>query len=113
SGRDNPVPGPSFFASVKKPDGVAVTENAVLVTQLNKTTVRSIDATGAVGTFGTLPVASQAEKYLAVSPGLGGIPAGNVYVRINNTVYVFPPTGGTATLFATLPDILNGNNGIT
>src|SRR5205823_5910898 len=50
---------------------------------------------------------------IAVSPGLGGFPAGNVYVTVNNGVYVFPPTGGTATLFATLPDILNGNNGIT
>src|SRR5204863_3514436 len=43
------------------------------------------------------------ESYLAVSLGLGGFPAGEVYVLLNNQVYQIPPAGGSPTLFATLP----------
>src|SRR5438094_533564 len=55
SARDVFVPGPSFFTSVQKPVGIAITTDRILVTQWNTDKVKSIDGSGRVTNFATLP----------------------------------------------------------
>lgn len=59
---------------------------------------------GSVALFGTVPGAS-GEVVLAASLGLGGFAAGNIYAGsgANGQIYVIPNSGGTGTLFTTLP----------
>lgn len=47
-------------------------------------------------------------SYLAISPGLNGFPANEVYVLLGNDIYQIPPSGGAATFFVKLPNSTHG-----
>src|ERR1019366_1921522 len=86
--------------------------------------ISSTDALGNVYTFATLPdhaVSVQHpgspygycyEDYLAVSPGLGGFTAGDVFVTQGQNIIRVPPGGGIGTLFATLAGYTDTGSGI-
>src|SRR5262249_41045607 len=103
---------PSTFASVSSPVSIATVANGLLVTQINKDKILFIDQSGVQSTFAVLPSTgnAQVERYLAVSPGLGGFPLGDVYVTVKQNVYQITPDGKTVTLFATIPNLSNSNN---
>jgi Tol biopolymer transport system component len=107
--------GPGDFASVNKPTGVAVTADAVLVTQFNNDRVRSFDSSGTMTTFAELPPTGNraAERYIAISPGLGGFPADYVYVTVGKDIYEITPDGTSVELFVNIPDLQDSQTGIT
>ena len=47
------------------------------------------------------------EEYIAISPGVGGFAAGDIYVTQFENVYKISPDGSTVTLFATIPAFVN------
>ena len=106
---------PSTFASVASPVSVATVANGLLVTQINKDKILFINQAGASSTFAVLPSTggAQIERYLAVSPGLGGFPQGYIYVTVQQKIYQVTPDGQTVTLFATIPNLPNSNNFVT
>jgi hypothetical protein len=53
------------------------------------------------------------EFYPAVSPGLGGFTAGDVYVSLGNSVAKIPAAGGSASIFATGLNATDTESGIT
>src|SRR5437879_4196950 len=112
---ESAAPGPSTFASVNKPLGIAVTTDRVLVTQFNTDKVRSLDSSGIMTTFATLPPTGNAslERYIAISPGLGGFLAGYVYVTVGKNTYQITADGSKVTRFVTIPSMPNGETGIT
>jgi Tol biopolymer transport system component len=113
SGRDNLPPGPSVFAAVNKPMGVAATTSRVLVMQFNSDNIKSVSR-GVVTNFASLPPTGlNVERYIAVSPGLGGFPAGYVYATVGANIWQVTPDGLTVTLFKNMPGFLNGETGIT
>jgi Tol biopolymer transport system component len=112
SGRDNPLTGPSFFASIGAPVGIAATADKLLVTQSNKTKITAYDGNGNKSTFAILPEKG-IEPAIAVSPGLGGFPAGYVYVITNENVYEITPDGSSVELFVNIPELPSGNNTMT
>jgi plastocyanin len=103
---------PSTFAAVSSPVSVATVANGLLVTQINKDKILFINQAGASSTFAILPSTggAQVERYLAISPGLGGFPLGYIYVTVQQKVYQVTPDGQTVTLFATVPNLPNSNN---
>jgi len=110
----------SFSSLAPGPIGVAATPTQLLTSLNGCTTVDMISVNGGVSTFATLPspgalASGICESYLAISPGLGGFPTGYVYVTQGNRIYQTPPTGGTVTLFTTLPAVPsdNSHSGIT
>src|SRR5579863_5040838 len=115
--------------SVAQPTGVVVSGQLLLVSTptCNPGTpnlprqILAFNASGGTATvfsdLETLPnadipcnpnAASGFESYLAVSAGLGGFPAGEVYVLLHDQIYQIPPAGGSPTLFATLPAATHG-----
>jgi Tol biopolymer transport system component len=114
SGRDNLPPAPSVFCGVTKPMGIAVTSSAVLAMQFNSDNIKKITSSCTVSNFAVLPpTGTTVERYLAVSPGLGGFPAGYVYATVGANIYQVTPDGLTVTLFKNMPGFLNGETGIT
>ncbi len=116
------------FAKVLSPIGVAATPSQVLVTSgyfggafgAGGETIDSLSSTGGTYTqVGTVPAApagspfgaifgDNVEAYPAVSPGLGGFPAGNLYVTDGPYIWEYAPNSSgfsTPTLFATIPQI--------
>jgi hypothetical protein len=85
------------------PNGVAASAFQLFTTyDGDQRHVYRIDALGFVHLFGTLPIATgsiPAEEYLAISPGLGGFAANDVFAVRGNQVFDIPAAGGTATLF--------------
>lgn len=112
SGRDIPLTGPSSFASIIEPVGMTATADKLLVTQSNKTKITAYDGSGNKTTFATLPEKG-IEPAIAVSPGLGGFPAGNVYVITNENVWEITPDGSSVELFVNIPELPSGNNTLT
>ena len=88
------------------PNGVAATQFRLLVTsQDDETDVFLVDALGFQHAFGTLPAQpagspSVQEIYLAISPGLGGFTANDVYACRGNQVLTLPKVGGAGSVFA-------------
>ena len=115
SARDNAPPGgASVFANVSKPMGVAVTATRVLVAQFNSDKIKGIDSNGIVSNFASLPTSGlSVERYLAISPGLGGFPAGYIYATVGQNIYQITPDGLTVTLFVNIPSLATGETGIT
>jgi len=106
--------GPSTFATLGKPVGVAATANALLVTQAQRNTVKAIDSSGNVTLFATLPTTGTSiEPYIAVSSGMGGFPAGKVYVVVRQKIFQISPNGSNVKLFKKILGLSSGNNGIT
>lgn len=120
------------FAPVSSPIGVAATTTQVLVTSgyfpnafgQGGETIDSLASSGTYTSVGTVPAATAAadcaafysalgsdnvEAYLAVSPGLGGFAAGNLYVTDGPCIWQYTPnsSGGfnSPTLFTTVPQI--------
>jgi hypothetical protein len=111
---------PSFFAPITEPIGIAASRYALLVTHPYNTNPReilSIDDLGHVTLFATLPdrVSTDlpSEELIAISPGLGGFPAGYVYVTQGKNIIQVSPSGSSVTLFATIPSLPPSHNGIT
>src|SRR6266511_3334487 len=106
--------GPSTFATLGRPVGVAATATALLVTQAQRKTVKAIDSAGNVSLFTTLPTTDKSiEPYIAVSSGLGGFPLGNVYVVVRQKIFQISPNGSNPKLFKKISGLSGGNNGIT
>jgi Tol biopolymer transport system component len=115
SARDYVPSGASHFAEVLKPVGIAFSPSAgMLVTQNNRDQVLAVDDAGETSVFATLPATGNAslERYIAVSPGLGGFPAGNVYVTVRQDILEISPDGSTVAVFATIPALPSSNNTI-
>ena len=110
NGRGIASPGPSFFAAVNSPGGIAFTTSSMLVTQVTRDRVLSISSAGVVTTFATLPSTGniRLERYIAVSSGLGDCPLGYVYVTVGKDVYQITPDGLTVTLLAVIPSLSHG-----
>jgi Tol biopolymer transport system component len=115
SARDNaPQGGASVFANMTKPMGIAVTTTRVLAMQFNSDKIKQIDSNGIVSNFATLPPSGlSVERYLAISPGLGGFPAGYIYATVGQNIYKVSPDGLTVTLFVNIPALATGETGIT
>ena len=100
------VPAPTFWITMSHPSGVAATQFRLLVTsQDDETHVFLVDALGFQHPFGTLPAQppgspSVQEIYLAISPGLGGFTANDVYACRGNQVLTIPKAGGAGSVFA-------------
>jgi hypothetical protein len=108
------------FATIPSPIGVLATPSQLLVTTPycgSQHQVDSVDSSGNVTLFATLPpVASGncSEDYLAVSPGLGNFPPGDIYVTQGPQIYQISPDGSQIQLFTTIPTMAaNGHDGIT
>jgi Tol biopolymer transport system component len=114
SARDSST-GPSVFATVTLPNGLVAVPDGLLVTQFAKDKVLKVSSTGATSTFATLPPTgnSPIERYIAVSPGMGGFSAGYVYVTVGPNIYKITPDGTTVTLFVNIPSLPNGETSIT
>jgi hypothetical protein len=104
---------PTVFASCPQlfeVNGLAATQNKFLFTTQNQPNVYQIDATGTTcKLFATLPnifpvPTGVLEEYIAISPGLGGFKAGDIFVTQHEKVYKISPDGSTVTPFATIPD---------
>jgi len=107
------------FASIPSPIGVVTTPNQMLVTTPycgSAHQVYSVDTSGNTQLFATLPPVANgdcSEDYIDISPGLGGFPAGNIYVTQGPQIYEISPDGSQITLFATIPTMTaNGHDGI-
>jgi Tol biopolymer transport system component len=115
SGRDYVPPGASHFADVFQPVGIAFSPAAgMLVTQLTRDQVLSVDDSGETSVFATLPETGNAnlERYIAVSPGLGGFPQDYVYVTVRQDILRIAPDGSTVEVWVTIPGLANSNNSI-
>jgi hypothetical protein len=98
-------------------------------TQATGFNVQAVDASGAATPFAALPNVPLSsnpafghsdspsnqcfEFYPAVSPGLGGFTAGDVYVTQGQSVVKIPATGGSASTFATGLSATDTESGIT
>src|SRR6266511_1205712 len=106
--------GPSTFATLGRPVGVAATATALLVTQAQRKTVKAIDSAGNVSLFTTLPtIETSIEPYIAVSSGMGGFPAGKVYVVVKQRVFQISANASNPHDFKKIPGLSGGNNAIT
>lgn len=113
SGRDYVPSGASHFADVFQPVGMAFSPDAgMLVTQLTRDKVLAVADTGEVTTFADLPPTGNAnlERYVAVSPGLGGFPQNYVYVTVRQDILRITPDGQTVEVWVTIPALANSNN---
>ena len=112
-GDDTPR-GVSVFADVNKPIGVAVTSTRVLVAQFISDRIKQFDSSGTVSNFADLPTTGHTvERYLAISPGLGGFPKNYIYATVGQNIYQITPDGMTVTLCVNIPSTPNGETGIT
>jgi hypothetical protein len=95
-------------------NGLAATQNKVLFTTQTGTNIYQVNSATTCSLFATIPATKlpqgEVEEYLAISPGLGGFPAGYIYVTQFENVYKVSPNGASVTLFATIPDFSNHNN---
>jgi hypothetical protein len=106
--------GVSVFADVNKPIGVAVTSTRVLAAQFISDKIKQIDSNGTVSNFADLPITGRkVERYLAISPGLGGFPKNYIYATVGQNVYQITPDGLRVTLCVNIPSTPNGETGIT
>ncbi len=107
----------SVFASISGPTAVAATPGGLFALTSSCTSVYAISATGKVTTFATLATSLNkcAGSALAVSPGLGNFPAGEVFVLQAGSLYEIPATGSTTPIAAalTLSNFTGGYMGLT
>ena len=107
------TPMPYQFASVPDPTAVAATPGQLLVLS-GCTEVLSVPASGGTPQpFATLESPSKkcTEGAIAISPGLGNYPAGQVYVLVGSSLYIIPAGGGGPDPVngTTVPSNLSGN----
>src|SRR5262245_29905085 len=106
---------PTVFATVDRPIGIAITKTAVLSTLMCSDEVYSFAQDGTVSPFAALPATGNScrERYIAVSPGVGGFPKNYIYVTQEQDIVQISPDGLTVTVFATIDSLPNGETGIT
>jgi hypothetical protein len=112
---DRSAPTPQLFVTMSKPPiGIAVTASRVLVTQFNTDKVQQIDNNGVISNFATLPTTGRSvERYISISPGLGGFREGYVFVTVGQDVYRIAPDGSSVRRFVHIPSLPNGETGIS
>jgi Tol biopolymer transport system component len=113
STRDYIPSGASKFAEVNKPVGIAFSPVAgMLVTQNARDQVLAVSDTGETSVFAELPATGNAslERYIAVSPGLGGFPENHVYVTVRQDILEISPDGSSVEVFATIAGLPSSNN---
>ncbi len=109
---------PSTFVPFVQPIGIVATTDRLLVTRYctiaDQPTIFSIADDGVVSVFApTFPTATVClEKYLDVSPGLGGFPKDHVYVTQGREIFEITPDGSMVTLFATISSPVTDHTGI-
>ena len=111
-----PPPLPTPFALVPIPIGVAATQNYVLVTQYDCSTIVQIDKDGLVTPFAALPTTNPiCEMYIAIAPHAQGQPfqAKHVFVVQGDRIWEIWPDGTQMQLFTTIPGLPPTHNGIT
>lgn len=91
------------FASVPSPIAVSATTTSLIVLSSSScTSVYSVAPNGQANShFATISTSVKKcnEAAIAVSPGLGGFPAGEIYVlESDGSLYAIAPAGGTASL---------------
>ena len=91
---------------------MAFTQGGLLITQQKKDKVSTVSATGVVSLWATLnPTGNlDLERYIAVSPGLGGFTAGEVYVSVQKNIWQIDPVTKAVTLCVNIPALPNSNN---
>ena len=102
-------------------DIVTKTADTLLITEYcvpqGGISIFSMDCTGAFTPFTRISIRPNGgclEEYLDISPGLGGFPAGHVYVTQGRNIYEFTPTGDlVGDPFATVPIADRDHTGIT
>ena len=104
-----------FFANESFPTGITVSPTQLLVSQYCRPQIDSISPLGVVTPFATVPgnIGECKERYMAISPGLGGWAPTDIYLTDGTLVYKIPNLGGAGTLFATVPDCGYDHSGIT
>jgi hypothetical protein len=107
---------PTVFATCAQlfeVNGLAATQDKLLFTTQNQPNMYQVDSSGANCTlFAVVPppankLTAVVEEYIAISPGLGGFPAGWIYVTQYEKVFKISPDGTSVSLFATIPDFSN------
>ncbi len=109
---------PTFFAALDAPSGVAATPDRLFATEYcgDHTHVLSIDPAGNNTIFATLPGTGGGclEKYIAISPGLGGFAPNYIYVTQGTSIIEVSADGSSVRVFATIPTLPPASaNGIT
>jgi len=101
------------------PIGIVETTNALLVTEYcvpaGGNSIFSVSSAGIFTPFGPSNRPTQAciEEYLDISPGLGGFPAGHVYVTRGPTITEYTAAGALVGVFATVSTCGGDHTGIT
>lgn len=105
---------PTHFATVTAPVGVAYTPGGLLVTGDCDFDVHNVAPDGTVTTYATLPTVSRLcqERYIAVSPGLGGFKMGYAYVTQQHKILQIS-TSGAVSNFASIAAMKVDSAGIT
>ena len=96
----NSTPAGASTLAISSPIAVAATPNQLLaLSSASCRTVYAISATGTVSTFATLSTSSNkcSEGAVAIAPGLGNFPAGEVYVLQNGMLFQIPASGSPST----------------
>jgi|GEM_PF-3507196 len=108
---------PSMFTPMNDPIGVAATRDRLFVTTYcnDPRILWSFDSAGTKTPFATLPGRGPGcyEDYVAVSPGLGGFPANDIYVVQGPNIVQVSADGSSVTTFATIPSLTPTHNGIS
>ena len=106
------------FASIPSPTAVAASAHELVVLSgASCSTVYSVAGNGSVATFATLltSLTSCPESAVAISPGLGNFPAGEVIVLLAGQLFEIPASGSVTPIAATmtLANLTRGNMGLT
>lgn len=105
---------PTVFTPFIQPIGVAAAPQKLIVTEYCSLQIDQIDSSGNVTPFAMLPSGGGCvERYVAISPGLGGFTANDIFVTQGPDIWKISPDGLTVTLFATIPSLPGSHNGIT
>lgn len=114
-----PVASPpsSAFSSVPSPSAVAATPQEVLaLSSSDCSEVYNVTQGGSAPSFTTLPTSANKcpEGAIAIAPGLGNYPAGQVYVLQNGVLFVIPANGSASGIAAVpLPSLAGEYPGLT
>ncbi len=105
------------FATLPNPTAVAVTSHQLVALSGNScSTVYAVAPNGTVSTFATLntTITKCPETAIAISPGLGNFPAGEVYALLAGHLFEIPAGGSSTPISAALviKNLTAGNMGL-
>ncbi|MDB4894858.1 MAG: hypothetical protein JWN15_1120 [Firmicutes bacterium] len=110
---------PAWFANLTETNGVAATSSRLFVTPYcrpdGQRPLYTVNSAGVSSLFAWLQPrpAGCYEEYLAVSPGLGGFTANEIYVLQGTHVVKVTADGSSVTTFTTIPSLSPTHSGIT